>query len=275
MLEQLKYINHQNEAFEFGKDGIFVNTNDLHDYEWSVTKQGNKISSLDRSGTIKRLPIIILTPTEASGINARNKLTSVIEKDAVAMQYGKIVIGDYYLRCFVVKSEKQNYQYTKRYITVNLTLDTDLPYWIKETTFAFKPDSAGSTNDPYLDFAFDYPIDYASGTSGGEINNTGLADSNFRMYIYGACANPAVYVGNHSYQVNCTVDVGEYLTIDSTTKQIYITAVDGTTTNAFNARSRESYVFQKIPVGNMNVAKNGDFGVDIVLMDERSEPKWI
>ena len=33
MLEQLKYKNHQNEVFEFGKDGIFVEANELHDYE--------------------------------------------------------------------------------------------------------------------------------------------------------------------------------------------------------------------------------------------------
>ena len=31
MLEQLKYKNHLNEVFEFGKDGIFVDTNDVWD----------------------------------------------------------------------------------------------------------------------------------------------------------------------------------------------------------------------------------------------------
>jgi hypothetical protein len=83
-----------------------------------------------------------------------------------------------------------------------------------------------------------------------------------------------VYVSGHLYQVNCDVGVGEYLTIDSVSKKIFLTANDGSTTNVFNMRNRDSYIFEKVPPGINSVILEGDFGVDIILLEERSEPKW-
>ena len=275
MLEQLTYKNHVNEVFEFGKDGIFVNTNDLHDYEWTVTQKGNRIAALDRSISKRTLPIIILCDTEEKGIEARNKLLEVVEKDVLAMQHGSIILGDYYLRCFVTKSKKNNYLATKRMMEVTLTLTTDFPYWVKEETFILRQLSEGSAaRVKNLDFSFDYPFDYASVMTRKEVLNNGFVGSNFRMVIYGACVNPAVVIAGHTYQVNCGVEEGEYLTIDSVTKKIYVTAIDGTMTNVFNLRNRDSYIFEKIVPGVSPVTWEGNFGVDITLLEERSEPRW-
>ena len=275
MLEQLIYKNHVNEVFEFGKDGIFVDTNELHDYEWTVTKKGNRIAAMSRDISKRTLPVIIICPTEAQGIAARNKLMEVVEKDVLAMKHGRIILGDYYFRCFVTKSQKKNYLTTKRWMELTLTLTTDFPYWVKEETFAFRKQGEGSgAGGQNLDFHFDYPFDFASSVSRKEVSNTGFVGSNFRMVIYGACTNPAVTIANHTYQVNCDVDEGEYLTIDSVSKKIYVTAVDGTTTNVFNLRNRDSYVFEKIAPGTSHVTWEGDFGFDITLLEERSEPKW-
>ena len=272
MLEQLKYKNHLNEVFEFGKDGIFVDTNELHDYEWTVTKKGNRISSLDHSICNRKLPVVIICDTEEEGIVARNKLMEIVEKDVLAMKHGKIILGDYYFRCFVTKSQKKNYLYTKRWMEVTLTLTTDFPYWAKETTYSFGKAVGGSVGTN-LDFPFGYPFDFHFGVN--ELNNTSFVKTDFRMNIFGACVNPAVYVGGHLYQVNCAVDADEYLTIDSVSKKIYLTANDGTVTNVFKMRNKDSYIFEKILPGANAVIVEGDFGVDITLLEERSEPKWI
>lgn len=273
MLEQLKYKNHLNEVFEFGKDGIFVDTNELHDYEWTVTKKGNRISSLDRAVSKRKLPVVIICDTEAKGIAARNKLMEVVEKDVLAMKHGRIIIGDYYFRCFVTKSQKKNYLTTKRWMEITLTLTTDFPYWVKEETFSFRKlaEGSGGTN---LDFAHDLPYDFFSGTGNGEFYNTGFVDTNFRMIIYGICTDPAIYVSGHLYQVECELAESEYLTIDSVSKKIFKTLNDGTTENLFNNRNRDSYVFQKIAPGSNFVTWEGEYGVDITLLEERSEPRW-
>ena len=273
MLEQLKYKNHQNEVFEFGKDGIFVDTNDLHDYEWTVTKKGNRISALTYAISKRKLPIVIICDTEEKGIAARNKLHEITEKDVLAMQHGRILIGDYYFRCFVTKSQKRNYLTTKRHMKLTLTLTSDFPFWVKESTFVFRKlgEQKGGSN---LDFPHDFSFDYFPGMGNKKLNNTGFAGANFRMIIYGGCENPTVYVAGHKYQVNCTLDTNEYLTIDSVTKKIFKTANDGTVTNMFSKRDRKSYIFEKIPPGNNVVMWEGGFGVDITLLEERSEPKW-
>lgn len=273
MLEQLIYKNHVNEVFEFGKDGIFVDMNDLHDYEWTVTKKGNRIAALDYGISKRKLPITIICDTEEKGIAARNKLLEVVEKDVLALQHGQVIIGDYYFRCFVTKSQKSNYLTAKRYMTLTLTLTSDFPYWVKETTYTFRniAEASGGKN---LDFAVDHPFDYFSGIGTKELKNTDFVGTNFRMVIYGACSNPAVYVSGHLYQVNCEVDANAYLTIDSVAKRIYITANDGTVTNVFNLRNRDSYIFKKVPPGKSIVTWEGDFGIDITLLEERSEPKW-
>lgn len=272
MFEQLKYKNHVNEVFEFGKDGIYVDMNDLHDYEWSVTSKGNRISALQRSVSTRKLPITIMCDTEENGITARNKLLEICEKDVLAMQHGQIIIGDYYFKCFVTKSTKSDYIQSKRYMTLTLTLASDFPYWVKEVAKSFK---AGETSGEGLDYLFDYPFDYAASTASTEINNTGFVASNFKIIIYGACSDPAINIGGHTYQVNCDVGDSEFLTIDSTTKKIYVTANDGTMINQFNNRNKLSYIFEKIPTGKSAITWSGGFGFDIILMEERSEPKWI
>lgn len=272
MLEQLKYQNHMNEVFEFGKDGIFVDTNDLRDYEWTVTKKGNRIASLDYAVSKRKLPITIVCATEDKGIAARNKLFEIVEKDVLAMQQGRIIIGDYYFKCFVTKSQKTDYLISKRLMKITLTLTSDRPCWVNEKRTSFRVAESGGVG---LDYAYDMPYDYMTEMAGTVLNNPSFTASNFKAIIYGACMNPAININGHTYQVKCVIGANEYLTIDSAAKKIYLTAYDGTIVNKFNERNKKSYIFERVPSGSNPVTWNGDFGFDIILMEERSEPKWI
>lgn len=275
MLEKLTYENHIGEVFEFGKDGIYVNASDLHDYEWAATTKGDRISALTRKVSTRRLPVVIICDTAAKGTAARNRLLEVMEKDVLAMEPGKILIGGYYFKCFVTKSSKGSYLIHKRYMALTLTLASDHPYWVKESTYSFRiGGNASSEAGAYLDFSYDYPFDYASSVVADKVNNGGFVGSNFRLTIYGPCTNPAVYINSHKYQVNCDVGENEYLTIDSVTKKIYLTKNDGTIENKFGVRNKESYVFEKISAGSNAVTWEGDFGFDVTIIEERSEPKW-
>lgn len=273
MLERLKYKNHMNEVIDFGKDGIFVNTNNLHDYEWTVTKKNNMIAAFNRGVVTRKLPIVIICETEEKGIAARNRLMEVVEKDVLAFQPGQIIIGDYFFRCYVTKSEKKGYLTNKRLMELALTLTSDFPYWVKENVFPFGASSAGGGGGEE-DFPYDYPFDYLESSISSGVNNTNFVASNFKLRIYGACINPSIIIGDHTYKVNCTVNAGEYLTIDSTTKKIFVTGIDGSITNVFNLRDRDSYIFEKIPTGMNTVAWGGNYGFDLILLEERSEPKW-
>lgn len=219
----------------------------------------------------RKLPVIIMCSSEEEGIATRNKLFETFEKDVLALQHGKIIIGNYYFKCYVTKSTKSDYQQSKRYMSLTLTLSSDYPYWVNEITTSFAV--SGDTSEG-LDYPFDFSFDYCTDVASTELNNTNFVASNFRLIIYGACSNPAINIAGHTYQVNCDVGSNEYLTIDSTTKKIYVTKNDGTTVNHFNNRNKQSYIFEKIPEGKSAVTWDGDFGFEVILMEERSEPKW-
>lgn len=271
MLEQLKYKNHMNEVIDFGRNGIFAMASDLHDYSWTVVQKNNRITGFQREVTTRTLPVTILCGTVAEGVAARNRLMEVAERDVLAKQPGKIIIGDYYFECYITASKKSSYLKTRRLMETSLTITSDKGYWVKENLHSFRKAGAAGQG---LDYEFDFAYDYTSDFLLSSLNNTDFTASNFRMILYGPCSDPAVYVAGHAYTVNCDVGTGEYLTIDSGAKTVTRVAADGTVINEFNQRGRNQYVFEKIPAGNNTISWNGDFDVDVILLEERSEPKW-
>lgn len=270
MQERLQYKNHMGEIIDFGKSGIFVSASDLHDYNWTVSQKNGKISSFKRDVENRKLPVIIFCSTAEEGVAARNRLLEVAEKDVLAKKPGKIIIGDYYYRCYITGSRKSKYLTSRRRMEAELTTTSDESCWVRENLHSFRK---GFTSVG-LDYPHDYSFDYTSAFSQAVLANTDFTASNFRMNIFGPCSSPTVYVSGHAYVVNSEAKAGEYITIDSVAKTVTKTATDGTITNIFNLRGRDSYVFEKIRAGANTVIWDGDFGVDIILLEERSEPKW-
>jgi hypothetical protein len=273
MQERVQYINHMNEVIDFGRNGIYVSASDLHDYSWAVTTKNNKLSTFKKEVTTKTLPVVIFCKTAEEGVAIRNRLMEVAEKDVLAKKPGRLVIGDYYYRCYITGSAKTQYLRTRRCMDVKLTIMSDAPRWVKETLKVFTRTTSGTTGGKSLDYVMDYALDFSPAQQ-NKLINPNFTASNFIMHLFGPCANPVVYIGGHAYGVNCTLEIGEYATIDSSAKTVTKTAVDGTVTNVFNLRRREPYVFEPIPVGESSVAWDNATGVNITLLEERSEPKW-
>lgn len=272
MLEQISYINHLNEKLECGKDMLFVNENELHDFTWDIISKNDSISGFKRGVVSKNLTIILKCSTEQEGIKLKNKLFEVCEKDVLAVKPGKIVIGDYYISCFITESKKTNYLLSKKYMQVSVKVTTDKPYWVKEVRTLFKPNASEVGKN--MDYNRDFPTDYSSNTLSQQLHNTNFVPSNFKLLIFGACTNPSVVINGNEYSVNVALEDNEYLEIDSIEKTIITVHNDGTTTNCFNFRNRNSYIFEKIAPGLLNTSNNGNFMFEVVLFEERSEPKW-
>lgn len=273
MLEKIKYINHMNEVLEFGESKLFVNESDLHDFAWEITSKNDKISGFKKGIVSMTIPIIMKVDTKQEGIQLRNKIFEIFEKDVLAVKHGRIIIGDYYLKCFITESKKSDYLINSGYMKLSVKVSTDFPYWVKETTTYFNYGSEGSEGKN-LDFNRDFPHDYTSNMLGTSLHNTGFVPSNFLINVFGACESPRITIGYHDYAVDVSIAVNEYLTIDSINKTIVLTKADGSKVNCFNLRNRDSYIFEKIPSGMMNVSSNATFRFEVVLLEERGEPKW-
>lgn len=276
MLESFIYRNHMGEELHFGSDGLYVNTNELHSYSWDVKSRNDRIYSFRKGITEKKIPIIIACDTEEEGIKKRNQIYEVCEKDVISGKYGTINIGQYYLKCYVKESSKTVYLTNKKHMEATLIATTDYPYWIKDSKYRFGYGSnIGMVGEgEYLDFPYDIPYDYAFPLINNTIRNTGIISANFKIVIYGQCENPSVIIGNHAYTVNLAIGNNEYLTIDSTTKKIFVTTEDGSTVNCFNKRGKTDYIFEKIKSGTNFVELVNCYRADVTLYDERSEPKW-
>ncbi|RDU22213.1 hypothetical protein [Anaerosacchariphilus polymeriproducens] len=119
-----------------------------------------------------------------------------------------------------------------------------------------------------------YPRGYAANEVDEIINNETLAASNFKMILYGPCSDPTILIAGHTYKVFATLERGEYIIIDSRNKTVYQYFEDSTSLSLFNQRYKEESLFDKIPAGNLTISWNREFGFDLILFDERSEPKW-
>lgn len=275
MLERLKYISGTNENVKmpFGENGIYVNYNDLRDYEWGYDVVNGKISSFKKEIKERTLPVIIKAGSEEEGLQIKNALYEIAEKDVLNETHGKIVIGDYYLKCFIIGSKKKNYLIDKGYLEVELKIATDLPMWTKETNTPFRAGQV-TTVGQNKDFPHDYAYDYANGAQNAPLLNSGIADADFEIMIFGACKNPMIVIGSHIYSVDTELVTGERLIINSKEKKVYKIKLNGDPVNQFNLRNREYYIFKKISAGANNVAWSGTFSFNVTLLEERSEPKW-
>jgi len=274
MLEKLQYRNHLGEGITFGQDGFFVNENDLRDFTWNYTSKNNRLSSFQKGVVKKTLTVIIACTSEADGLAKRNALFEICEKDVLAKKHGKIIIGDYYMKCFVIGSKKSDYLYNNQTMKLKLTVVTDAPVWVKESTTVFRKEKESAEEGAFLDFNYDFPFDFAYELAIQNLINEDFVATNFRLIIYGACSNPRIHIGGHEYLINTDINSGEHLIIDSYEKTIVLVRSNGEKVNRFNSRNREAYVFEKIPVGANTVSWEGDFGFDVTLLEERSEPKW-
>ncbi|MGN0339529.1 MAG: hypothetical protein ACI4D0_03435 [Lachnospira sp.] len=280
MLESIKYVNSINKVIEFGKMPYFANENELRNFKWDYSSVNGRITSFSKGIVEKDLKVVIYSTKESEAYNARNELFETLEYDVINNVRGKLYIGNYYLNCNLVASDKENYTPSKRRCDLDLTIVTDTPYWFLERSFNFRSSSYGSEADQldygvFNDFPVSFPMDFQNSMIVNELINPNFIDSNFELRIYGACENPSVNINDNIYRVYTTLLYGEYLVINSKEKKIYKVESDGTIVNEFNNRDRDNYIFTKVPTGTCKVTYENVSAFDITLYEERSEPKWI
>lgn len=270
---QISYTNHRNEVLQFGQNGLYILDNELHNYAWNYTLD-KIIGSFNRGIVTKKITIAIASKDRNEAIQTINKIVEITDKDILANEYGTLRWNDYYLKCYITKSEKTSFENRNGLITAELELVTDKPAWTRETETTYMKGS-GSGTGKNLDFPFDFPYDFASPSTVKSLKNTAFSDSDFKLIIFGQVSNPEIYINGHLYSVNGYIAQGEYLTIDSKNKTVILTQNDGTEVNWFKNRNKDSYIFQKIPTGELPVSWDSiNFGFNITLYEERSEPRW-
>lgn len=275
MLERIIFQNHLGEEIESGRGGFYVNSNDLRDYTWSYEESSDRIVGFKRGISKKSIPIVILTENDEEAVCLKNRITTLSEKDICDLKPGRIIINGCYMRGYIYESKKTKYYYNKRFLQSTLKFVSDESQWITETTYSFFPGS-GDTSYPYLDYPYDYDYDYAPDIiPAGHINLDHYAPCKYLLKIYGPAINPAVTIGGIVRQVYTTLEIGQYVLIDSRDKTVKRVLNDGFVLNEFDNRRRGTKsIFEPITPGMNEITWNNAFGFDMTLFIERSEPEW-
>lgn len=281
--ERIKYVNHLSEEIIFGENGIYTNESDIRNYEWDKFDEYNSTFFFKKKAE-KNLPVQILVDTEAEAVKKKNMISEIFEKDIGASKQGKLYIGEYYLSCNIVKSQKKRYLLSKKYLELDLTIFSPKWVWIKETLISFKRDGTVLSDtdnkvqkirsvknlDGFTDFNYDFTSEHIDKT----VNNFAVSGANFKIAIFGKVKNPQIKIQGHIYEIYDTLEEGEIIIIDSKNKTIIKYTEDGTQ-NIFNKRRKDFYIFEKIKHGFNKISWDGSFGFDITIYEERSEPEWI
>ena len=177
-----------------------------------------------------------------------------------------------YLNCYVTASEKSEWEPEAGYIDVSLTLAVEYPMWVGENPYTFHSFGISSTNNKR--YPRRYPYRYANGMNSTYIINPHFANSNFELIIYGPVVNPMVTIGGVSYLVNAILEEGEYLVIDSRSRTIIKVKKNGEQENLYHNRQKGRNFFRKVAPGRQPISWTGKFNFDLIICEERGEPKW-
>lgn len=271
MLDEIIHVNSKNEKLDFSSLGIYVNYNDLRDFEWQVKSNNDKITGFYKGIVKKTIPFVFCVNEEKAN-EIKNQFYEHFEIDVLKQSKGYFQINGYKYYCYITKSVKSDYLINKKLLYISVETTTDDSYWIKEKINTIDFTQLSGTTDA-LKYSFTYPFTYRNLNSVNIVNDD-FVESNGIIRIYGEAVDPLVKIGDNIYQVDETVLDSEYIEIDTMNKTIYKYSNYGDKTNIFNLRNKTYDVFKPIQNGQINVSANGKFKVDIIIIERRGEPKW-
>lgn len=267
------------EKINFCRWPYMVTGGDLFSGEYDEIEENDHIQDFEKKITDYSLEVEINAIGEVNFRRAVDYLEEVTEKDIVNVTPGRLYVGNSYMKCWIVGTDKDRWVNDLCSISNELTIKSDYPYWITEEKFEFLKAEQSEVMSPWLEFPYDYPYEYGKVRTLQYIQNSNYTSSGFKMTIYGPCINPIIRIAGHVYELQTTLYAGEYAVIDSSTRyskdrKIVKVKEDGTQEDIYNSRNKDSEIWRKIPPGRSIVSWNGSFGFDIILFNERGTPRW-
>ena len=277
---EIKYVCSNGKEYNLIGDRMRATSGSFHEYQWkSMTtdqQMGVDVYGFEKEPKTYQTTLTFRGPLEERKAKM-DELTNCFEYDVVNLTPGRIWFGSYYIDCYINEITTEVSSVRNCWTDMKVSVYCPYPMWTMEQTKSFYPDAADK-GEPYeyLDYPHDYAYDYSKPSSGPEhwyVDH--YRSNNFRMTIYGPCANPRIIINGQVYQIYDTLEVNEYIVIDSRKKTIIKRLANGTEQNIFYKKSAGNSVFAEIPSGDLLVSWSGAFGFDITIFKERSVPKWI
>lgn len=271
---RIYYVNSNNKTINLDEAPYYMTEHtNIFDCEWGYDTAHNKVESLRKEITKPEMQVAIKGISKQDCYAKRDEFFDLTDVDCVKGTPGKLYFGDYYIECYLVGNVKNSKYIGNSQSLIDLKVVNESKSWIKETRHDFI--YSQSTDESGRGYEYGYEYDYAmSSGNTNRLKNEHFAPCHFIMKISGYASTPSITIGDHIYRVHETIQNNEILTIDSKAKTITLTKNNGVQVNLFSKRDKESYIFEKIPSGDLNVYWNSEFNFEVTLFEERGEPKW-
>ena len=276
-MKDIYYVNSNNEKIDLLEPPYMLQTGELFGYKWNYeSKQrlggGGKITNIRKDLEERTLTLSIVNYGVENYEEAIDYLHEITDIDVLKKTPGRLYVGGMYLNCYVTASEKSEWEPEAGYIDVSLTLAVEYPMWVGENPYTFHSFGVSSTDNKR--YPGRYPYRYANGMNSTYIINPHFTNSNFELIIYGPAVNPMVAIGGVPYLVNVILEEDEYLAIDSRSRTIIKATKNGERENLYHNRQKGRNFFRKISPGRQSISWTGKFDFDLIIYEERGEPKW-
>lgn len=270
----IKYIASSGDEYDLTANGILHRSANYYSWTWGVEgtklQYGTRVSNFAREAAEYDAELVFYGEPAALRRTIR-ALHNDFENDLRSKAPGRIILGDYYIDCYVTQSTADPLE-TWTYISDKIHIYVPYPFWMQDF-FVSLPVSRTTTGG-FLDYPYDYMYDYTSPAVGTRsIQSDFPFESEFKMVIYGPVVNPRITINNYPYVLYATIPSNAYVVIDSRNKSIMMYS-GGTKTNMFNFRNKTDSIFAKIPGGNLLITWDSSFGCDITIFHEKSEPEF-
>lgn len=272
------YKNHLGKTIDLMSWPIMMqDPEQLFKYNWSYTSGVTikRLTAFKKDITEKECTLSIFANSEEEFNQILNDILEVTDTDVTNEQPGKLYYNNYYLDCYIIAGGLEEWEPDFEATDKKIKIASQDGKWIKETTIPFRwqeqeVDTSGKA------YPYNYPYNYGMGTGfSTEIEVESISDMDFILTVYGYVYNPEISIGGNTYKVDHEVAPNEELVINSRDRTIHlINRSTGIVKSMFRYRSKDFWIFEKIPSGNLPVYWNGAYNFDLQLLEERSEPKW-
>ena len=284
MRTDIAYVNCLGERVEFGgsEEDLHYFEHGLRDWSWAYTTgTAGAVTAFrrrpDRPREV-RLPVGVSAATAEEGIAARNRIEAMGELDVARRSPGRLYVGDWYVRAYVIGCEPTDYWMDDRFCELDLTLLVPEPGWVREESLRFVPEAGGSEASG-TDFPLDFPFEFKRARAARRVYNGGMFPRDFLWRAYGPCEDPWLRLGGNLYRVNAEVPAGSRLEVDSLARTVRIVSAAGEVTEAYGMREpgaegSGSYIFQRVPLGESSLSWPNSFSFDLVTYEVRTACPW-
>lgn len=270
------YENSRGEIIRLDELPFVMNEGNLFDAEWNFSRavrplgEGGRLLAAKRADGVKSMTVNVIADTASRLSQLLERMAEVFDYDVASLKAGRLWINGQYMTCWCQARGKTLSCNFVTNASVAVSVQPETPVWCREVSCKMAQKSSIEGHR----YSYSYPYRYGDSRPSARIVNSHIAPCPMRITFRGPAVNPAVYINGGRVGGNITLTDGERAVIDQMSGEVYKVTSSGEKINCFDARVKNGLVFKYAPSGESTAVSEGAADVDIILIEQRSEPLW-